>query len=474
MSIKIYNSLTRKKEDFVSIEPKKVKIYACGVTVYDDCHIGHARSLLIFEIIRRYFKYKGYEVTFVRNITDIEDKIIAKADKLGVSAKELSEKYISSYYNDLEYLGIPKADLEPKATEHIAEMIEAIGILIKNGYAYAAGSDVYFNIEKFKNYGRLSNQNLDQMRSSVRIEQDRRKKNPLDFALWKTAKINEPKWPSPWGQGRPGWHIECSVMSAKYLGETFDIHGGGRDLIFPHHENEIAQSEALNGKAFVKYWMHHGLVTINSQKMAKSLGNSLTIKDAFSRYHPNALKLLFLSSHYSSSVDFTEDKIQEFDKARKKIDMFYDRLAFYLPSLNSTDRGNLTSWAKEIRREIKKTRQAFEDAMDDDFNTANALAVLFGFLDKTSEFLSLNDDQRRTAFGLSAFLVAELCNCLCLSVNNTRADIDEGYISKKIEERNKAKEAGDFKKADKIRGELEEEGIILEDTKDKKTIYRRK
>ena len=475
MTIKIYNSLTQKKEDFRPLESGKVNMYVCGVTVYDECHIGHARSLFMFEVIRRYFKYRGYEVRFIRNITDIDDKIIKRAVELGVLPNDLARKYISEYYHDLDSLGIDRADVEPKATDHIEDIIGAVAGLVDKGYAYFLGSDVYFSVDKFKDYGRLSNQKLDRVRAGARIDKDEKKKNPLDFVLWKGAKKDEPSWPSPWGAGRPGWHIECSTMSTKYLGKTFDIHGGGRDLIFPHHENEIAQAESLNAATFANYWLHHGLLTIDGQKMAKSLGNSLTIKQLISKYDANTLKLFFLSNHYSSPINFTDDRMREWDRARKKIDIFYDRLSSTGSSGDFPDtQESLGPVLKNVRTQLKKIRLNFEEAMDDNFNTAGALAVLFGFLDYTSEFMNFNQEDRRLAFYFSGFLFGELCYCLGISVKKKAAKIADEEIMKKINERIKARGSGDFKKADKIRDELEAGGIILEDTKDKKTIYRRK
>ncbi|MBU1871219.1 MAG: cysteine--tRNA ligase, partial [Candidatus Omnitrophica bacterium] len=324
--MQIYNTLTRNKEELKS---RQVKMYTCGVTVYDDCHIGHARSLYIFEVIRRYLEYRGVEVKFVRNITDIDDKIINRARELGIGWKELVDKYIKSYYEDLGLLGIrlglSDGKEEPRATKNIPDMIKYIEDLIAKGYAYATDSGVYFSVRKFKDYGKLSGQSIDQMLTGVRKEADETKEDPLDFALWKLSKPDEPSWDSPWGKGRPGWHIECSVMSQKFLDtDTLDIHAGGRDLIFPHHENEIAQSETRTGKPFAKAWIHHGLLTINGQKMAKSLGNFVTIKDFIDKYHDaDILKLFFLSAHYSNHIDYNEDKIEESKKQKKSFNKFF-------------------------------------------------------------------------------------------------------------------------------------------------------
>jgi cysteinyl-tRNA synthetase len=333
MPIFIYNSLSKRKEQFIPINNPQVKIYTCGVTVYDACHIGHARSLFIFDLIRRYLKFRGFKVSFVRNITDIDDKIINRAIELKINWQDLVAKYIASYYQDLASLGIEKADFEPRATENIPEMIKYIEGLIQKGYAYESGGDVYFDVRKFSGYGKLSGQSIDQMYTGVRVASAESKNDPLDFALWKRSKENEPFWPSRWGPGRPGWHIECSVMSQKFLKtKTLDIHAGGRDLIFPHHENELAQSESHTGRIFAKYWMHHGLLTINAQKMSKSLGNFITIKDFIAKYHNSErLKFFFLSAHYRHPVDYSDLKIQEAKQALQRISIFMDKAKLAQP-----------------------------------------------------------------------------------------------------------------------------------------------
>ncbi len=333
--LKIYNTLTKKKEEFRPQDNNQVKMYACGVTVYDHCHIGHARSLYVFEVMRRYIKYKGYDIKFVRNITDVDDKIINKArawaNEQNIPFQEAFDKvrntYIDSYYRDLNVLGLPKADLEPKATENIDEMIIYIEKLIEKKFAYESGGSVYFSVRNLPQYGQLSGKKIDDLRESVRIDTDANKRDPLDFALWKQAKEDEPSWPSPWGKGRPGWHIECSVMSQKYLKtETLDIHGGGLDLVFPHHENERAQAEAGTGKSFANYWIHHGLLTIEKQKMAKSLGNFVTIVNALAKYPADILKLFYLQAHYSSSIDFSWERMEEAKKAYERIVILRDKL----------------------------------------------------------------------------------------------------------------------------------------------------
>jgi cysteinyl-tRNA synthetase len=486
MPIFIYNSLTRKKEEFIPLHPPQVNIYTCGVTVYDESHIGHARSLYIFDVVRRYLKYRGLNVKFVRNITDIDDKIINRAKELKIDWKDLVKKYIDRYYEDLETLGIQRGDYEPRATENISDMIKHIEGLINKGFAYVTDSGVYFNVRKFKDYGKLSGQGIDQMQSGCRIEPDETKQDPLDFALWKISKPDEPSWPSPWGQGRPGWHIECSVMSQKFLNtDTLDIHAGGRDLIFPHHENEIAQAESLTGKPFAKYWIHHGLLTINGQKMAKSLGNFITAKDILNRHSPDALKIFFLSTHYAHPIDFTEEKIQEADRARGRF-------------INLNDRLNSVKFEKECRNpkvdaEIDSLKKEFEDAMDDDFNTAQAIAALFKIVSITDGyFTQYKKNIEKIMYAKSVLL--NLANVLGLSLvshefkielaENIRvtdsvkmeiikADNKDAEIKEKIRLREEARKKMDFQKADEIRKELENKGIILEDTKDG-TIWRRK
>jgi cysteinyl-tRNA synthetase len=467
MPIFIYNSLKRKKEEFVPIRAPKVNIYTCGVTVYDESHIGHARSLYIFDVIRRYLKYRGFQVEFVRNITDIDDKIINRANELKVDWKELVEKYIDSYHKDLDALSIQKGDYEPRATENIPEMVKYIGVLIEKGYAYEAGGDVYFNVRKFNSYGKLSGQGIDEMRKGVRIEPGDLKKDPLDFALWKNSKPGEPSWPSPWSQGRPGWHIECSVMSQKFLKtDTLDIHAGGRDLIFPHHENEIAQAEALTGKPFAKYWIHHGLLTINAQKMSKSLGNFVTVKDFISKYKDaNLLKLFFLSAHYSSPIDYTEDKIEEARQALERIAILLQKIEVKFSGLPANQ---LTG---KIPDEIQNIKNKFIAAMDDDFNTPRALASVFELVNLANKHI---DDAIFSLFAKKA--LEELLSILGVSLRQAAGDpaSNDAEIKLLIQERSMARKNKDYALSDKIRKDLEEKGIILEDTKDGKTTWRRK
>ncbi len=394
MALRIHNTMTGKKEEFVPLHEKRVRMYVCGITAYDLCHIGHARSTIIFDMIYRYLRYRGYEVIFVRNFTDIDDKIIKRANQEGVEYKTIAEKYINEFNLDMGRFGLEKPSIEPKATEHIPEMIQLISTLVEKGYAYQREGDVFFSVEGFKDYGKLSKRDLEEMQAGARVEIDEKKINPLDFALWKSSKPGEPFWESPWGKGRPGWHIECSVMSQKYLGETFDIHGGGRDLIFPHHENEIAQSEAATGKPFVRYWVHNGFVNINKEKMSKSLGNILTLKEIFKDWQPEVIRLFLLSHHYRSPVDFSFDTLSE---AKSGLDRFYTTLRAVqdeikkLPSpLTGEGEGGEAPVIKECQETIESFQGRFEEAMDDDFNTAQALGYFYDLQRYLNIFLDIS------------------------------------------------------------------------------------
>jgi cysteinyl-tRNA synthetase len=464
MSVSLYNSLTQKKEDLSPLAAPLLTMYSCGVTVYDDCHIGHARSLYIFEVIRRYLSYREYNVRFVRNITDIDDKIINRANELKTDWKELVNKYISRYYEDMEALGIPKADVEPRATENIDDMIVYIGKLIDKKYAYATETGVYFNVRKFAGYGKLSGQSIEDMLTGVRKESDENKLDPLDFALWKKSKTSEPSWQSPWGPGRPGWHIECSVMSAKYLQtDTIDIHAGGRDLIFPHHENEIAQAEALTGKTFATHWIHHGLLTINGQKMSKSLGNFITIKDALKKYHPDVLKIFFLQAHYSSPIDFSDKKMDEAKQAYERISLLKKKLDDACQSLPK---------AKDDL--IQPFRAQFLKYMDDDFNTPRGLSVLFDMVTACNKGLDGSDNAMGQQLPSALALMKEIFYIFGLSFKSIESGtVSDEEIAVLILKRKDFKAGKKFKEADDMRKDLESKGVILEDTKDG-TTWRRK
>ena len=469
MTILLYNSLTKKKEEFIPLDSsgKIVKMYTCGVTVYDRCHIGHARSLYVFDVIRRYLKFRGFEVRFVRNITDVDDKIINKAVELKKNSDEVAEENIKSYYQDLKSLGVDPADIEPRATDNIDGMIKHIEGLIARDYAYTIDGDVYFNVRKFEGYGKLSGQTIDKMMEAVRIEKDSKKKDPLDFALWKSSKENEPSWESPWGPGRPGWHIECSCMSMKHLNtETLDIHAGGRDLIFPHHENEIAQSEALTHKPFARYWIHHGLLTINAQKMAKSLGNFITVEDALKKYGVDDLKIFFLFSHYASPIDFTDEKIAEAHKALQKFDILFWKAHEILKDKH-VDLPIQTDF-------IKEHKNRFLSAMDDDFNTPEALASLFDFISATNKFI---EEARQDKNYLGVIY------CAVDTIESFARHIF-GLFSKEkaveltdeeqtlLEERKTARSQKNFKRSDELRELLKQKGIAVEDGREGQTWRR--
>lgn len=482
MTLRIYNTLTGKKENFIPLIGNRVGMYACGVTVYDLCHIGHARSAIVFDVIYRYLRHRGYEVIFVRNFTDIDDKIIKRANEEGVNYKTIAEKYIEEFYTDMGELGLEKPSFEPRATDHIPEMIDLIATLIKKGFAYQRNGDVFFSVEKFKDYGKLSKRNLEEMQAGARVEIDEKKDNPLDFALWKSSKPGEPFWESPWGEGRPGWHIECSVMSQKYLGETLDIHGGGKDLIFPHHENEIAQSEAATGKPFARYWIHNGFVNVNKEKMSKSLGNFLTIKEALKQWPPEALRLFFLSHHYRSPVDYSEEGLL---KAKTGLDRFYATLYAIQeelkkpspPSQKKVDPSDL----HQAQETIETFQSRFEEAMDDDFNTAQALGHCYELQTALNQLLDRSKGQAphsiRSLLLQGYEKLKKMGNVLGLFGEEPetylerqkrdglkRLGLSEEEILRQIEERNVARKSKDWKKADEIRNSLLSKGIILEDT----------
>jgi len=482
MPIRIHNTMTGNKEEFVPLREKKVGMYVCGVTVYDLCHIGHARSAIVFDTIYRYFRYRGYDVTFVRNFTDIDDKIIKKANEEGTDCRTVAEKYIGEFNTDMGRLGLEKPSVEPRATEHIPEMIRLISTLVEKGYAYQGGGDVFFSVEKFKDYGKLSKRNLEDMQAGARVDIDEKKENPLDFALWKGSKPGEPFWESPWGKGRPGWHIECSVMSQKYLGETFDIHGGGRDLTFPHHENEIAQSEAATGKPFVRYWIHNGFVNINKEKMSKSLGNILTIKEILKDWHPEVLRLFFLSHHYRSPVDYSEES---FSDAQAGLDRFYSTLKAIKdgvrkgPSLPAAGGGS--SVLKEARQNIESFRTRFEEAMEDDFNTAQALGYFYDLQRNLNSLLDISKshptqemistlNQGLDHFSKTGWVFGLFRENPEQYLSQRRKDglkklnLTEEEILRSLGERNLARKEKNYKKADEVRKDLLSKGIVLEDT----------
>jgi len=474
MPLFVYNTLTRKKEEFKPLKDKEVRMYVCGVTPYDEAHLGHGRAYVTFDIVRRFLEYSGYKVTYVQNITDIDDKIINKSQhptpnvqtnskvqipnaKLKEKCEEIVKKYFDSYLEVMEKLNVLNPTKYVKATEHIQEMVDWIKGLVDKGFAYEVGGDVYFEVSKFKEYGKLSRRKLDEMKSGARVKVDSRKRSPLDFSLWKAAKEGEPSWDSPWGKGRPGWHIECSAMSTKYLGESFDIHGGGLDLIFPHHENEIAQTEALTCKPWVKYWFHNGFVNVNKQKMSKSLGNFFTLKDIFKKYKPQAVRLFLLSTHYRGPINFSDQQLKDAEKGLARLYDTMDRLQFSIDSIE------ISKESHGLDPELLKLDEDFIEAMNDDFNAAAAIGVLFEIVAFANRIIEekLNDKDilSKTKKSLESFL-----ELLGFSCEKKKASLDE-EIEKMIAEREAARKNKDFKTADKIRDDLLKKGIILEDTK---------
>jgi cysteinyl-tRNA synthetase len=484
--MKVYNTLLRKKEDFKPIKPGKVGIYVCGITAYDSCHLGHARAAISFDIITRHFRHKGLEVTYARNYTDIDDKIINRSNKEGKSCREISEKYIAEYKEDMASLGNLPPDIEPKATEHIDDMLATIQKLIQNGFAYEKNGNVFFSVRKFASYGKLSGKNIDDLESGARIDIDESKEDPLDFALWKSSKPGEPKWPSPWGDGRPGWHIECSSMSSKYLGQPFDIHGGGRDLIFPHHENEIAQAECAEGKQFANCWLHNGFININAEKMSKSLGNFTTIKDVVEAHGAEAVRYFIISNHYRSPIDYTDQTIHNSVAA---LDRFYET-AKRIPTPNKKTKNAKakTDIEKEVASALEEAPKAIISFMDDDFNTAGAFGAIFELVRVINRYLDTNPAEN-----------SEFYNWILTKWKETRSEwdsmfgvfgsdpnryfeekknlsksagkIDESEIEALIAERKAARVAKDFARADEIRDKLDKMKIILKDRPDGTTEW---
>ncbi|HHV65931.1 MAG TPA: cysteine--tRNA ligase [Peptococcaceae bacterium] len=467
MAIKIYNTLTRRKEEFVPREQGRVAIYACGPTTYNYFHLGNARMLVVFDMVRRYLKYKGYAVTFVQNFTDVDDKIINRANEEGCDPLALARKYIDEYFKDAKALNILPADVHPKATEHIPEMIEIIKKLEEKGLAYNEDGDVYFAVEKFPGYGKLSGRSLEDMQAGARVEIDERKRNPMDFALWKKAKPGEPYWDSPWGKGRPGWHIECSAMSLKYLGPGFDIHGGGGDLVFPHHENEIAQSEGyLDGQQFARYWMHNAFITVNQEKMSKSLGNFFLVRDVVQKFPGEVIRFYLLGTHYRSPLDFDDEKLvmasRGLERLKNSVRLAQEALGKVLPEEEPQVEDELVQAAR-------KARQEFEEAMDDDFNSAQAYAALFELAKELNTYLTKEVKQ---AYSLTEALntLTELAAVLGFDLAEEKqgAQADSGKLNEVmellLEVRQNARQKKDWATADLIRDRLKNIGIVIEDT----------
>ncbi|WHZ24136.1 MAG: Cysteinyl-tRNA synthetase [Nitrospira sp.] len=482
--LRVYNTLSGNKDLFEPLVPRKVRMYVCGVTVYDYCHIGHARSALVFDVLRRYLEYSGYTVEFAKNFTDVDDKIIKRANEQGVRCEDITSKYIDAYYEDMDKLGVGRATLEPRATEHIADIVALVDRLLAKGMAYRVDGDVYFQVDRYPLYGRLSKRRIDDLQAGARVDVDERKRHPMDFALWKGSKPGEPSWESPWGLGRPGWHIECSAMAMRHLGETFDIHGGGMDLIFPHHENEIAQSCGATGREFARYWVHNGFVQINQEKMSKSLGNFFTIREIFQQSEwPDVvtgeiLRYFLLSTHYRSPLDFSDQSLREAKGALNGLYDLFERLNEPGPAHGESD--------QQMQEAAAQTRQAFVEAMDDDLNTSVAVAALQKLRSEANKAIEggLSHDIRRAVRQEFRTLGAVLG---LLQPDNWQfksqvrqapsgepaAALSDGEIIDRLAERIEAKKAKDYRLADQIRAELASRGITIEDRPDGTSRWKR-
>ena len=464
--MQIYNSQSRKKEEFVPLHPGKVGIYACGPTVYDYFHIGNARPFIIFDVLRRYLEHRGYVVTFVQNFTDIDDKMIRRANQEGITVKELGDRFIKEYYQDAQALGIRKATVHPRATEHIGEIIRLVKTLQDKGYAYEVNGDVYFDVEKDKGYGKLSGQNLEDLEAGARIDVDDVKRNPADFALWKAQKPGEPAWDSPWGKGRPGWHIECSAMSMKYLGETFDIHGGGKDLLFPHHENEVAQSEGATGKPLARYWMHNGFINIDNEKMSKSAGNFFTVRDILKDFSAEDVRFFMLSAHYRSPLNFSRDMIAQAHSSLIRLYNARDQLLFLQG--HAQDKPVTAAEADFIKR-TEEAVTRFDEAMDDDLNTADALGVIFSLVQDIH--VSLNADSALAAIIKAYETLTSFADVLGLFMQKAEMKLPDD-IQALVDARSEARKNKDWKASDSLRDELKQRGYIVEDTAQGQSVRR--
>ncbi len=491
MTTRIYNTLSRTKEDFIPVQDGMVKMYVCGMTVYSDAHIGHARTYVAFDVIRRYFEYKGYNVQYVQNITDVDDKIIAAANREGVDPLMYSKRFTDRCLSDLDALGVRRADQYPRASEAIPDMIKMIQQIIDHGYGYVADGDVYFSVESFPDYGKLSGQNIAEMKKGARVEPGDQKQNPLDFALWKKAKPGEPVWSSPWGPGRPGWHIECSAMSCSLLGPTFDIHGGGMDLQFPHHENEVAQAQAATGKQFARYWMHIGLLTINGEKMSKSLGNIINIKDLLQSWDAEVLRMFFAQAHYRSPPDFSEKALTDIQKGRERLHRVKERLEEHAAQNCTTTvtPKSLSDSEKSYLKAIHDLQTEFEDAMDDDFNTPKAFASVFEFVNNTNRYfeqhplpnpalcnnalevflrigsvLTLFQASPTTKEDQDTELINALKNLLCSCGKTPKTPTVAALMDELLQTREEARRKKEYKTADHIRKSLEQLGCEIQDT----------
>ncbi|WP_279008768.1 cysteine--tRNA ligase [Synergistes jonesii] len=458
MALSVYNDLTRTKEKFVPLEEGKVRFYVCGPTVYNFFHIGNARPFVLFDVFRRYLESLGYEVTFVQNFTDIDDKMIRRANEEGTTVSELAERFIAEYYRDADALGIHRATVNPRATQEMPAIIDVIKRLIEKGHAYEIDGDVYFSVESFKDYGRLSKQSVDELMSGARVEVDERKREPLDFALWKGAKPGEPFWESPWGKGRPGWHIECSAMSNKYLGSTIDIHGGGSDLIFPHHENEIAQSECANDAHFVRYWLHNAYLLIDKEKMSKSLGNFLTVRDVRQRVSPLVLRFFLMSVHYRSPLNFSAEGLEHAKGAVERLNNCCTDLIFALENRSAGEKD------EALRSALKENEEGFTASMDDDFNTAGAFGFIFENVRAVNVHLSEHEAVDREGLEAAKAFFDKTNDILGYLMKEEKEGGEDAEIDELVAERSAARKAKNFKRSDEIRDTLAAKGIIIEDT----------
>ena len=456
--MKLYNSLTRKKEEFVPVVPGKVMMYSCGPTVYNYFHVGNARPFIIFDALRRYFEYRGYKVDFVQNFTDIDDKMINKANELGITVKELADQYIAEYFTDAKGLGIKEATVHPRATENIDAIIDIVKDLEEKGYAYNVDGDVYFSPKKFKEYGKLSHQPLEDLEAGARINVNEDKKDPMDFALWKKQKPGEPAWESPWGMGRPGWHIECSAMANKFLAHTIDIHSGGQDLIFPHHENEVAQSECANGCTFANYWLHNGYINIDNRKMSKSLGNFFTVREIAEEFDYEVIRLFMLSSHYRSPINFSKTIMES---AKSALDRLYNCVSDLEFKLSNAQVEAITEDEKKFKEVLEGYKTKYIDALDDDFNTADGISVIFEIVADVNKNISAESSKEMISFALD--LIRELTGVLGLLSKDKKDEISP-EIQSLLDARAEARKNKDWAKSDEIRDALKEMGIIVKDT----------
>lgn len=456
--IKVYNTLNKKKEEFIPLTPGEVKMYVCGPTVYNFFHIGNGRTFIVFDTIRRYFEYRGFKVDFVQNFTDIDDKMIKKANEEGTTVKKIGDTYIKEYYQDADALNIERATVNPRATEFIGEIIKFVKGLVDKGYAYEVDGDVYFSTKKFEGYGKLSGQNIEDLQSGARISIDERKKDPMDFAIWKAQKPGEPAWNSPWGMGRPGWHIECSCMAKKLLGETIDIHAGGSDLKFPHHENEIAQSEALTGEPFARYWLHSAFVNVNNEKMSKSLNNFFTAREILERYDADVIRFLMLSAHYRQQLNFSEDLLES---AKASVERIYNAIGNLENLIDEVSREEMNEGEKAYLESLNKYKEKYIEKMDDDFNTADAITAIFDLIKDTNTNITIDSSKELAQKALE--LIRELGAPLGMFQKSTKGNLEE-EIEALIAKRQQARKDRDFALADKIRDELKDRGIVLEDT----------